>query len=115
MFSSTEMLDGENRGLEVLAIETVPNYLLVRLRATVAGSGEATTADLVRTPATLRDDAGRALTYVQAASFGSGPFAGMLDLAFQSDPEFSVDGPMSLEISDVRLRFRRARRQPRRR
>jgi len=110
MFSSTEALDGENHGVEVLAIETVPKYLLVRLRATAAGSEEATVSALVRAPAAIRDDAGLPLNYVQAASFGSGPFAGMLDLAFQWDPEFLVDGPIHLEISDIRLSFRRAQR-----
>lgn len=102
MYSSTMTLDGENQGVEVLAIETVPNYFLVRLRATVPGSEEATISTLVRSPAAIRDDAGRNLTYVTAASFGSGPFAGMLDLAFQSDPEFLVNGIIHLEISDVR-------------
>lgn len=105
MFSSTMTLDGENQGVEVLAIETVPKYLLVRLRATEAGSDDATMSGLVRAPAAIRDDAGLALTFVQAASFGSGPFAGMLDLAFQSDPEFLVNGPIHLEISNVRVSF----------
>jgi len=110
MFSSTVALDGENQGLEVLAIETSSEYFLVRLRAKAPRPEDATIAALVRAPAAIRDDAGLALTFVQASSFGSGPFAGLLDLAFQSDSEFLADGPIHLEISDVRLSFRCARR-----
>lgn len=107
MFSSTETLPGGDPRLRVLAMETLPEHVLVRLRATETDEKDAASA-LVRAPAAMHDEAGRSLTFVQASSFGSGPFAGMVDIAFESDSEFEFDGPIHLELAGTRVTFRRS-------
>jgi hypothetical protein len=95
-YGAVTTLTGDD-SLELQSVETRDGLLLIRLRdaRTVSGPHGTEIAEAVRPGWTLVDSDGTRIDALQTSS-GSGPFSGVVDIAFATGSDHQLHGELQL-------------------
>lgn len=106
--NTPKVLEQTGIAFSVQTIETTDNYFLIRIRTEemiASGYHDTKIPAVSREKFTLSDGRETEVTMIQSSTQGDGPFAGIVDLAFPTDPGFDLGSPLTLASENTRLTF----------
>lgn len=106
---SPETLESSGIEFRIQTFETTQDFVLIRIRTEEkipSGIRDVKVPALSREKFVLRDGRGTELGLIQISSQGEGPFDGIVDLAFPSEPAIDLDSALTLDCGRSRLSFK---------